>query len=62
MPMYVNCHREVMRKVPKTRKNGKICNFRDFRDKTWNSAIYINFREKSRYRGISRKTGVHTHE
>jgi hypothetical protein len=37
-----------MRKVPKTRKNGKIWNFRD---ETWNSAIYINFREKSRNRG-----------
>jgi len=48
MPMHVNCHREVMKKVPKTRKNGKICYFRD---KTWNSAIYINLRKKSRKTG-----------
>ena len=45
------CVKVFTRKVPKTRKNRKIWNFRDFRDKAWNSAIYFNFREKSRNRG-----------
>jgi len=41
----------VTKKAPKSEQNGKILNFRDFRDKTRKTAIYINFREKSRNRG-----------
>jgi hypothetical protein len=53
--MHVRCQfvtDKSWEKCPTGETIGKFRNFRDFRDKTWNSAIYINFREKSRKIGV----------